>query len=209
MRFRPLAGLLIVALHAACGGSTTVVSIKSPGSGGDLVTRLPFSDAARWTYAISDSAPANGSQYLSDSYFEGTVLLNGVRCGRYVTELEVAYYEQTPDAYLYWGTDNGDVFATPLTTLSFPLRLGREWVTGDAEHPDWYRYLVSAVEPIQTPAGTFDAARVDMLNTRTQERVSRWYADGVGMVQRWGYSDLDGTVVSTVLLRFNREGATP
>ncbi len=200
----------VCCLLAGCapsGSGAAIFSLKNVGSGPDLMTRQAFGPDARWTFIVDEGTGPSG-QTISDAYFEGEVDVNGVRCGRYVTDLQVVYLEQTPDGLYNWGSSDGDIYPTPFTLVSYPLRLDREWYSGNEKYPKWYRYLVSAVEPIQTPAGLFQAARVDQLNTRTQERVSRWYVQNIGLVQRFGYSDLSSDIVSTTLLRFNREGSS-
>jgi hypothetical protein len=203
------ASLLLGALFcAACGPPSSegfaVFELLNAGEGEPLLTRLNFSPAARWTYAVSD---AEGGVYeSSDTFYSGTVTLeNGVVAQRYVTGLQVIYQEETEAGQYLWGSSDGDLFERPITQLSYPLRTNREWKTGTVETPDLYRYKVERVETLETPAGRFEAIRVLQLNTDTTDLVTRWYVEDVGMVQRFGKDDV-GNIVQTQLLRYNAPG---
>lgn len=190
----------VIALGCSAGGLTHAqVTLIEEGEGDAIVTELTTDTYARWTYLIDEG---NGSPSIAeDTWYDGLVELpNGIVANRYVSPMQVVYQVIDDDGVFYWGSSDGDLFEKALCTVYLPLRLGREWTTGDEDTPDWYRYKVDAVEPIETPAGRFMTARVSQLNTRTQQVVSRWYAQGVGMVQRYTKTD-DGTV-HTILLRY-------
>lgn len=195
-----LAGCLVAFGCSGGGLNDAQVTLIEAGEGDDIVPELTTDAYARWTYLVE---PGDGSHSTAeDTWYDGLVQLpNGIVANRYVSSLQVVYQVIDDDGIFYWGSSDGDLMEKALCTVLLPLRLNREWVTGDADRPDWYRFKVDAVEPIETPAGRFMAARVSQLNTKTQQVVSRWYAQGVGMVQRYTQND-NGTMVHTILLRY-------
>jgi hypothetical protein len=69
--------------------------------------------------------------------------------------------------------------------LSFPLSIGKDWritcTTAQARHDAHYR--VVGYEPVTTPAGTFDAFKIEGLDKRNDRplgiNVTMWYAPSV------------------------------
>lgn len=194
--------LTLIALTAcgpAGGASISIFSLTTPGEGEDVMKHLHDAPADRRLYAVFADLVTAG-----ETYFDGTVQIpGGPLASRYVTEGQVIYQEQTAEGLYYWGSSSGDLMATPLVELSYPLKLNRAWTTGTATYPRWYQYRVEAVETVETPAGTFKTARVVMHNSRAYSTVTRWYADEIGLVQREAISP-DSTV-KTVLLHYQLE----
>ncbi len=188
------ASLALIACGPPGGSAVSVFTLKQGGDGPDLVKHINRSPSARWLYQVTVS----GFSSASENYFEGTVQIpDGPVVDRLVTETQVVYQEQSDSGQYYWGSSDGDLLQHPLVTLSYPLKVNRAWSTGTAAFPEWYQYSVEAVEKVETPAGTFDAARVVQFNSRANSTVTRWYVDDLGLVQR---SAETGNGVSTTLL---------
>ncbi len=137
--------------------------------------------------------PLNGAIYhyhidsrttISITTNEGFLDHNGTALLRRVTTDEVVYRGFSEDAALFFGTDTFGLLDEGVVTLSYPIMAGRRWTSGTPDFPDMFEYHVIGPEVIETPAGYFDAVRVDQLNRVDDIDSSRWYAPGVGMVHR-------------------------
>lgn len=197
--------LALIAL-SACGPSATQASkfkVHADGTGEAIVQGLDTTPGTRFTMAITSAgAPVPTPPSVETGYAPGLTLDNGAHVEVFVTESQDLYLETNADGQFLWGADDTGVLASPLLQIRLPLRQGTSWETGDSATPGWYRYDTEAIEPLDTPAGTFTTARVLQTNTKTGEVVTRWYADRVGMVKRHG-NGLD-----TVLLRAVLAGGT-
>jgi hypothetical protein len=187
-------------LAVACApsaASRAVSEVTAPGDGPVLLASLPSAPGVRLTYLITREAPDSGVAPDRQEAFYGTpaTLPDGTPVSRYVTPLEVVYQQIDDTALTVWGSSVDGVLEHPQVLLSYPLKAGRRWTSGDPSTPAWYKFQVEGIEEVTTPAGRFDAVRVNMLNTKTNESVQRWYAPGVGLVVRSGGTRLEHYVV--------------
>ncbi len=170
-----------VALLSACGGGASVAphEMISEGTGDEVVKTLGFVEGARWTYAD----PATQKQ-VTEERIEGTAQYAGHVLLRHVSETNLRLLEMVPEGQLFWGSTADGMTDPPLLLVSLPLRAGREWTTHSTARAMNLRCRVAAVETLETPAGRFLTARVEMTNLATLSVSQRWYADGVGLVQQ-------------------------
>ncbi len=187
---------------SACGPSATQASkfkVLSAGTGDAVVKGLDTTPGTRFTMAItSNPAPLVTPPAVETAYAPGFTLDNGAHVEVFVTETQDLYLETNADGQFLWGAHDTGVLEAPLLQIRLPLQQGTSWETGDQATPGWYRYDTEAIEPLDTPAGTFTTARVLQTNTKTGEVVTRWYADQVGLVKRHG-NGLDTVLLRVVL----------
>jgi hypothetical protein len=198
--------IVLLGVVAGCSGgsaSQALVEVVKEGDGDAVVSSLSTGLGTRWTYAVTEDTQTTVAEVLDDGLM---TLPNGAVVHREITPAaqapQTGYYAQEASGTYYWGSSDGDLFDTPLCTVSLPLKLNREWTSSTDAHPGWYRFRVEAVEDIQTPAGRFHTARLVQWNTRSGAFVTRWYADRVGMVQRVG-PGASSTDAQTLLLNFS------
>lgn len=194
----------VVLCMTGCGGASgsiaSIFSLKAGGDGENIVTRINTSEGSRWLYRVQTGK----SPSSSENYYQGTVQIpDGPLMPRLITESQVVFQEQNESGQYYWGSSDGDLLETPLVTLSYPLKLNRKWSTGTKLFPEWYQYSVEGLETVETPAGTFQAARLVQFNSRSNQTVTRWYVESIGLVARQAESGFGFT--TTLLLRYQLE----
>ncbi len=201
---RRVALALVLILTVNCGGASgpvaSIFALKSGGSGDSIVTRINTREGSRWLYRVETGNIGTSSE----NFYQGTVQIpDGPLVPRLVTESQVVFQEQNESGQYYWGSSDGDLLETPLVTLSYPLKLDRRWSTGTKLFPEWYQYSVEGVETVETPAGTFQAARLVQFNSRSNQTVTRWYAESIGLVAR--KAETGNGITTTLLLRYQLE----
>lgn len=180
--------LALAAAASACGpsgSSASTVKVLSDGDGDAVVKTLDATPGLRLEYVVAGSSLAvpTASEVSFAPPFQ---LTNGVTVAVMVTDTEDVYVEEAAGGRYFWGADDTGLLDTPLLEVKLPLKANTEWETGDAATPNWYRYRVEAVEALELPGGSFTTARLLQVNTKTGDRVTRWYAERVGLVARRG-----------------------
>ncbi len=123
----------------------------------------------------------------SEVVLQGTTVLDGVTVQREVAGSDVVWVEHRDDGMLVhgFGTTAGvGRFSSPAVLLSYPLRLGRRWTTGDDDTPERFTFAVTAEVELEVPAGRLRCARVDSLDVQEGDPTTRFYASEVGLVAR-------------------------
>lgn len=196
-----LLGLLVGCGPAGNAEQRARVKLIAEGEGEPVVTALDHQPGLRLTYELRTS-PALVS--VSETWWkQGFTLDNGVAVDVQVSDDEDTYFEHRATGRYLWGGNVTGALDPPLLQVRLPLRVGTEWETGDEATPGWYHYRVERAEQFETAAGVFTTARVYQLNTKSAQAVTRWYANGLGMV---GRSSGD---VTTRLVRFVRPLEAP
>ncbi len=200
-----LVGVAMVVLAVAGGCPAGPVpapvgpfELLEEGDGDGLLENAPPQDGAVFTFFVESRFET------SQVSFEGVVDHGGVLLSRKVTEDEVIYVGHRDDAELFFGTSREGLLDEGVVTLSFPLKAGRRWTAGVPSFPDLFEYTVIGPEVIETPAGLFDAVRVDQLNRRDDTDVARWFAADVGLVHRVGAdAEAGGAITATTLIDYS------
>ncbi len=203
---RIIFGIAILAWAAAvimvgCGQSTQSVT--------DFI---PHADGHTWEYECTfwdGTLEVAGS--LKTRWFSGTTDLNGVTVQNFhMTEEALVYlfgginafglpssgslaYYHIDDTGVYGYGTSASPAAQSVLVLPLPLEVGDEW---ERAYGDLTFYCsAAATELVTVPAGTFNAFKVHVTDSGTEEvSWDEWYADGVGMVK----SAMYGVVVASL-----------
>jgi hypothetical protein len=200
--------LLLVLALVACDPEAAPAGpfeLLDEGVGDALLEPREPLDGATFSYFVDTRGTVNVTSN------EGFLEHNGVELLRQVTTDEIVYLGFREDASLFFGTDTRGILDEGVVTLSFPLKEGRRWTSGVASFPDMFEFTVVGPETVETPAGTFDAVRVDQLNRVDSVDVARWFAPGVGLVHRVGPDGVGPTAPTarTTLVEYSLPGELP
>ena len=88
----------------------------------------------------------------------------------------------------------------PVRRLKSPVVRGQSWeLPREGWDPPAETYVVRGIETVEVPAGTFQAVRVDFVESRggvEQSRTAYWYAREVGLVKRTNFAEFGEVLVS-------------
>jgi hypothetical protein len=107
--------------------------------------------------------------------------------GIYVTETY-----QFLKIFLFINKEATSTYEKPLLRFPLPLIPGTEWKWEGEEYSDGEKYnihitgKVLATESIKTKAGKFDAIKLETIvesSSETKNKVTEWYAEGVGLIK--------------------------
>jgi hypothetical protein len=107
--------------------------------------------------------------------------------GIYVTETY-----QFLKIFLFINKEATSTYEKPLLRFPLPLISGTEWKWEGEEYSDGEKYnihitgKVLATESIKTKAGKFDAIKLETIvesSSETKNKVTEWYAEGVGLIK--------------------------
>lgn len=189
MRATALVGVCLMSLACDPGPSTQpVFAVLDEGSGDALLTELPHTDGSHWAYEVfSDYGNGLSELGTSEVVLQGSVELDGVTVQRELSGEDIAWVEHRADGVLVhgFGTKDGvGRYSSPAMLLSYPLREGRRWTTGDDDTPERFTFIVTGVVELDLPAGRFSCVRVDSLDVEQGDPTTRFYAEGIGLVAR-------------------------
>jgi len=164
---------------------------------GALAAPFPLELGSTWVYRETYTERVFGLDASSDdlTHFE----LRGSRLRPFLLQTGGADPASAP---VEWGDDFLRVGSfTGEDALPLPLEVGRRAPPGDGDRPG---YEVEALEPIDVPAGHFEALRC-ALRTPQSESVL-WIAPGVGVVRETQGSPGRKPEIERVLVRYRIPG---
>jgi len=178
-------------------GAVILMPAAAPGGGpGDDL--FPATQGSSWTYSgTAGRSPLNEMATISSAKKAAgktNIVIRWTKNGRALQE----GYEVTASgvAQTNAGSTGQDVFIPPLPIIQYPMKIGKTWnwkgkniLGGQLTYEGTARVRVAAREKVKTPAGVFNAYRVETqvtLNTPGQPHTTSaiyWFAPGVGMVK--------------------------
>lgn len=172
------AALVALVVCAPCAAPAPIPRMK----GADLY--FPVEVGATWTYTLTLH---KREDTLTVTHVENTkagkvVTVGQVKEKKTVTAMKVLVSENG----VYQVEVGGAKCDPPLIVLKLPAKAGDTWKRKRQDSDEVFdTATVAGVEEVETPAGKYQALRVDWEITYegVTQRSSFWYAPGVGMVK--------------------------
>jgi hypothetical protein len=85
---------------------------------------------------------------------------------------------------LVWLANGDKILQTPVPILKLPIQVGDSWEMKPAKGQIvTYKFKVVGEEELDLPAGKFKTVRVEWTLVELEITVTRWFAQGIGMVK--------------------------